>query len=62
MTARPEPVRNRRFRTRSRELEHQIEVLFDLDPNILTISLDDGGLSGLTGTTSGGSNGAPRQP
>src|SRR6185436_19426587 len=34
------------------ELEHQIEVLFDLDPSILKISLDDGGLSGLSGSTS----------
>lgn len=37
------------------ELQHQIEVLFNLSPNILSISLDDGGLSGLTGVTSGGS-------
>ena len=36
------------------ELEHQIELLFNLSPNILTLSLDDGGLSGLAGFTSGG--------
>lgn len=40
------------------ELEHQIEVLFDLDPDVLSILLDDGGLSGLSGTLSGGVNGS----
>ena len=41
-----------------KELEHQIELLFDLDPSILTVSLDDGGISGLSGRASGGVNGS----
>lgn len=40
------------------ELEAQIEALFNLNPNILNISLDDGGLSGLSGLLGGGVNGS----
>ncbi len=36
------------------ELETQIELLFNLDPNALKLSFDDGGLSGLSGLTAGG--------
>lgn len=40
------------------EIEQQIEELFDLNPDILTLSLDDGGLSGLSGSVAGGVNGS----
>ncbi len=39
------------------ELESQIELLFDLDPSALSISLDDWGLYGLSGLVSGGVDG-----
>lgn len=38
------------------ELEHQIELLFDLDPGVLKVSLDDGGISGLGSMTASGVN------
>ena len=41
-------------------LETEIENLFDLDPSILKVWLDDGGLSGRSGTASGGVNAATR--
>ncbi|MFM8420583.1 MAG: Calx-beta domain-containing protein [Verrucomicrobiota bacterium] len=41
-------------------LESEIENLFDLDPSILKVWLDDGGLSGRSGTASGGVNGTTR--
>ena len=39
-------------------LETQIEQLFDLDPSVLTVSLDDGGIPSTALTTSGGVNGS----
>ena len=39
------------------ELEHQIEVLFNLDPNILTVSLDENGVSAASLVTAGGTAG-----
>ena len=38
-------------------LQTQIDQLFHLDPGILQISIDDGGLAGLLASTSGGVNG-----
>ncbi len=40
------------------EIEHQIEVLFDLDPSILTVSIDENGAPAATLVTAGGSGGA----
>ena len=36
------------------QLETQIEQLFNLDPSVLKLSFDDGGLSGFSGLTAGG--------
>lgn len=41
------------------ELERQIELLFNLDPGILTVSLDENGVSAAALVTAGGSAGAP---
>ncbi len=40
------------------ELETQIELLFNLDPNVLTISLDENGMPAASLITSGGANGS----
>jgi len=39
------------------EIERQIEVLFDLDPSVLTITLDENGLTATSLTTTGGTAG-----
>src|SRR5439155_18261894 len=41
------------------EIEHQIEVLFNLDPSVLTVSIDENGAPAATLVTAGGTGGTP---